>query len=108
VIEGITSKVEDKFGILPEDEKKEIARRMLICQACPFNSSNAVADPTIKYETKRPDEHCIQCGCNLELKTSSLSSNCGIEIYNINHPESPLDLRWTVYKKPNENGYYNT
>ena len=99
VIEGIDSLVKKEFGTLPEDEQKEIARRILICNECPFLSSNAVSNPSINYKTDRFDEHCIQCGCNKILKTSSLSSNCGIEIHNERNPDNQMELRWKAYIK---------
>lgn len=99
IIEGIANNIKSNFGTLPEDEQKEIARRQLICKECPFNSSNAVSNPALNYKSNRFDEHCIHCGCNIQLKTSSLLSNCGIEIYNANHPDKQIPLRWEAYEK---------
>lgn len=99
ILEGITNKVKSNFGHLPEDEMNEIARRLVICKTCPFMSENAKTNPAINYQTDRPDEHCSLCKCNIDLKTSSLASNCGIEAYN-STPEgkaSPMELKWTKY-----------
>ena len=103
---GIKNEVKSSLGTLPEDEQEIIAGRRLICRDCPFNSSNAVSNPTLNFKTDRLDEFCIMCQCNLQLKTASLESECGIAIWNQEHPEkhNQLPLKWEAYKKPNENG----
>lgn len=90
-----------KFHTLTEEEQIEIIKRRLICAACPFMSSNAVSNPSLNYKTKRIDQHCIWCGCPIEVKTASLSANCGIEDYNEEHPDQPMDLKWKAFIKPN-------
>jgi hypothetical protein len=99
--DGFINEVKAQFNTLPEDEQKVIATRRGICAVCPFNSSNAVSNPILNYTTDRIDEHCIMCGCNLHVKTTSLISNCGIEEYNQTHPNKPMELKWVAYKKPN-------
>jgi hypothetical protein len=98
VLEGVVNSVKMKYDKLPEDEQSEIVRRRLICQACPYTSSNAITNPALNYKTHRVDEHCILCHCPIETKTASLQSNCGIEIRNKNNPNHQLPLRWEVYK----------
>lgn len=95
--ESIINQVKMDFGSLPEDELTEITRRRLICAACPFMSKNAVESGI--YTTKREDEHCIHCGCPIKTRTAALSKQCGIENYNVRHPESPMELKWTAFKK---------
>jgi len=97
VAEAVINQVKSSYGGLPEDEVEEITRRRLICAACPFMSKNAVEAGI--YTTKREDEHCIHCGCPISTRTASLLSECGIASYNRKHPESPMELKWTVYKK---------
>ena len=106
IIEGATNIIKDNFNHLPEDEKNEITRRLVICKTCPFMSTNALNDPAMNYKTDRPDEHCSLCGCNIVLKTSSLESNCGIEAYNQTPSGQiqPLDLKWAKYNKTENNG----
>ena len=99
VLEGVINNVKFEHGTLPEDEQQEIVRRRLICAACPFTSSNAVANPALNYKTDRIDEHCIHCGCPIKTKTAALTENCGIDIYNANNPKSPMKLKWEVYIK---------
>lgn len=43
--------------------------RLTICSTCPFHS---------KFHSTplRPDNHCTDCGCNLEAKTACLSCSC--------------------------------
>lgn len=98
VLEGIVNKVKMEYGGLMKEQQDEIIRRRLICSECPFTSSNAITNPSLNYKTDRLDEHCTHCGCNIELKTSSLASNCGIEIWNINNPNNQLPLKWEIFK----------
>lgn len=106
IVEGIVNRVKLNFGHLPEDEQKEITRRLFICQSCPFMSANAKNNPSINYQSERLDDHCIHCSCNIDLKTSCLNCKCGIEAYNKTEQgmKTPLELKWTIYQKPNEDG----
>lgn len=45
--------------------------RMSICNDCPNHSKNK--------KTRRPDEHCLACGCTLSAKTRCLSCECPIK-----------------------------
>jgi hypothetical protein len=56
-------------------EIEEIAnQRTEICKGCSMNSEHQ--KKFNKYKTFRPDFHCTVCGCDLHLKTRSLSSEC--------------------------------
>jgi len=44
------------------------------CSICPFNSKNAKEKGD--YYSIRPDEHCIDCGCNLDYKTHCMDCSC--------------------------------
>lgn len=71
ILEGLINKVQAK------EEIEEIANaRLSICRACPYDSTNA---KSTGYHTSRPDEHCLQCGCNLDIKTHCLSCECPLE-----------------------------
>lgn len=63
--------------IPPKDLKQLIedvsVERLEICSGCPFQSDNAKLNG---YKTYRFDLHCISCGCPLQKKTKSLSSEC--------------------------------
>ena len=98
IIEGISNQVKMEFGSIPQDEQDEIIRRRAICETCPLMSVNAVKLGT--YTTKRTDPHCTICSCPISTRTASLSSNCGIEVFNIQNPDKPMPLKWTAYKKP--------
>jgi hypothetical protein len=52
------------------------ADRMYTCNKCEFFSKNA---EKTGYETSRPDPHCTDCGCNLDLKTRCMSCSCPIK-----------------------------
>jgi len=58
-------------------------QRMEICNACENHSKN--------HSTPlRPDDHCVDCGCNLLAKTKCLDCDCPIK-------------KWTrIEKLPNE------
>ena len=100
IIEGVVNEVKMKNGSLPEDEQEEIIRRRLICFDCPFNSANAQTSQEYKemydknYKTDRPDLHCSVCTCNIELKTSSLTSDCGLT-----EASKKTELKWKQYKQ---------
>lgn len=46
-------------------------QRKTICDGCQWNSKNRV-----NYVTLRLDEHCTDCGCNLDAKRKCLSCEC--------------------------------
>lgn len=48
----------------PRSSEDEIARRMSICEECPF--------------LKRPMKQCSKCGCFMKLKTKLERSHCPI------------------------------
>lgn len=103
ILEGIMNKVEMKFGTLPEEQRVEIMRRRVICVECPFMSKNAETSKEYKeltgknYKVFRRAEHCAFCGCGIEMRTSSLTSDCGIETWNKEHPGKEISLKWTKF-----------
>jgi len=101
ILEGIINNTRLELGSLPEDEFNEIVRRRVICENCPFMSKNAEKDPLQNYKTDRLDAHCSKCFCNINLKTASLESNCGLEAWNKEHPEHYINLKWHKYDKKN-------
>lgn len=68
ILQGVTN------SIFVKDVIEEMAQeRLAVCRACPFNSEVARAEgKTIM----RKDEHCLDCGCNLHLKSRAPSSEC--------------------------------
>lgn len=96
LIEGVTNQVKIELGTIPEEDLEVIVGRRLICNTCPFLSTNALKLGI--YSTDRTDEHCIHCGCPKNTRTASLESNCGIEEYNKNNPNDPLELKWKKVK----------
>lgn len=105
VLEGLWNEVKSLNGSLPEDEQQEILRRRLICKSCPFYSLNANTSEEYfnvfnkHYNTDRVDSHCSVCGCNEQMKTSSLESDCGIKQ---SEETKELDFKWTKYNKPKQ------
>jgi hypothetical protein len=71
ILQGIYNKVYVKKWI--EEVSKE---RLEICAACDLNSEKAKKKG---YVTHRPDIHCTDCGCNLELKTRCMDCACPIK-----------------------------
>lgn len=106
ILNGLINEVKSLYGKLPEDEQAEILRRRIICRECPFYSLNAKNDDT-EYQKllgepfidKKGGKYCSICGCSENLKTSSLDSNCGLEAYNMKHPDNKQQLKWEAYKK---------
>lgn len=104
VAEGLSNTVLKDFDLLSDDKKQIIAERMETCLNCPFNSVNAKASEEYlaifgkPYSTERSELHCSLCGCVCTLKTASLSSNCGAEVWNARHPNNPelhIPLKWS-------------
>lgn len=60
-------------NVVIKDEAIELVAkaRLEICRSCEKHSS--------KNNTKRPDEHCTECGCPLISKTRCLSCKCPLE-----------------------------
>lgn len=92
VIDGIRNNIKLENGELGEEIEDQIIARRLICSQCSFMSANQVKAGI--YKTDRQDNHCTLCSCNIELKTSCLICNCGIEEYNKKNPENQLELKW--------------
>lgn len=101
VIEGLINETKSLYDGLTEYQHNEIVKRRLICQSCPFYSENAKTSQEYfdifeqHYESTRTDFHCSVCGCNEKLKTSSLSSNCGLDS---DEKTKHLPLKWTKFK----------
>ena len=103
IIEGTINSVKSEFGMLTDLEQQEIVKRRLICQSCPLNSINAKTSEEYKtlygenFKSDRVDLHCGCCLCNINLKTSSLYSECGIQSYNEEHKENKQPLKWDKF-----------
>jgi len=99
ILEAVSNQTKMEFGMLSNDKQDIIIGRRMICATCPYMSKNAVKGFVIDniqrqlYKTDREDEHCIWCGCKTSTKTSSLQSNCGIEIYNEEYG-ADVPLKW--------------
>lgn len=100
IVEGIKTDALFNSGKLTDEEASEIINRRIICDNCPFLSTNAIKNNT--YKSSRPDEHCSLCQCNKQYKTSCLSCNCGIEVYNEENPDNILELKWKAFKPNND------
>lgn len=103
VVEGVWNNSD--FANLSQEKKDVIAERLSICGECPYNSINAKASEEYfalfgkHYETTRNDLHCSMCGCLIKAKVASLSSSCGLEIYNSKHKDNKQSLKWKAYEK---------
>jgi len=106
ILEGMVNEIKLEHDLLSENEQDEIVRRRLICQQCPLFSLNAKEDDSeyqklfnkkFEFDSTRK-EYCGSCGCPYKVKTASLSSECGLNQYNIDNPENTQELKWTKYK----------
>lgn len=69
IMEGV------KNSILVTEQVELVAKeRTSICKGCLSNSENQ--KKYNGYKSFRPDLHCTVCGCDIHLKTRSLSSSC--------------------------------
>jgi hypothetical protein len=100
----MTNKIANHFRLLSDEKKEVIATRMDLCLGCPYNSQNAkLSEEYFKltgehYNSARPELHCSLCGCIIEVKTSSLSSDCGIVDWNEENPKKQLAPKWLKYE----------
>jgi hypothetical protein len=100
ILEAVSNQTKMEFGMLSNDKQDIIIGRRMICATCPYMSKNAIKGFIIDnrqrqlYKTDREDEHCIWCGCKTSTKTSSLESNCGIELYNEEYG-ADVPLKWS-------------
>jgi len=83
--------------LVPKKEMKKLIQnvskeRLSICNECPFHSKN--------HKTPlRLDNHCTDCGCNLEAKTACLSCSCPQDEWTsvIANPEEEDQLKKDIY-----------
>jgi len=101
IIEGWINDAKLEHGSLSKEDEAIIITRRAICSECPFNSFNLRNNDALykemfkeDFKTDRSDEFCGICSCPLVKKTASLASNCGIENWNLEHPEQKLELKW--------------
>ena len=73
-----------KNSIVIKDEIEKIAaERIAICNLCPYYSPNR---KKAGYQTSRPDNYCVDCGCNMHLKTRALAAQCPLGTKDSNFP----------------------
>lgn len=76
-------------SIFVKDEVEKIAKeRTSICKLCSHYSRNVAGANTI-----RKDGFCTDCGCNIYLKSRSLSSHCPLGDPNSSFPSEKS--KWT-------------
>lgn len=104
IVESIVNDVQMRSNTMSQEKRDEIIRRRIICATCPFMSKNATTSPEYlaltgyHYHTNRNDEHCSFCGCDIKMRTRSLSSECGIGTWNKDNPTRQLPLKWKAYE----------
>lgn len=69
IIEGAINSI-----FVNQEVEKVHKERITICDACPMNSTYLKEHNG--YKTFRPDYHCGNCGCNLDMKTRCMSCEC--------------------------------
>lgn len=62
-----------------QEIEKVAETRTTICDTCPWQSENKKRDNP-DFKTIRPDVHCTHCGCNLHMKTRSMSQTCPLTV----------------------------
>jgi hypothetical protein len=100
IIVAISNDIALEHGMLKEEDKEIILGRRLICSTCPFMSKNAVQSKEYfdlingHYSTDREEDHCSMCGCPTKIRTAAFTKNCGMEAWNIDHPNNQKELKW--------------
>jgi len=104
IIEALTIGAQVKNGKITDEALAEIWRRKDICEVCPHNSKNAKEAKT--YNSSLPYEHCILCKCRIGYEDSKeycLSCECGIKVWNENHPNEKMEIKWGPFNPEIEN-----
>lgn len=70
--------------IIKEEIEKLAADRIAICDGCEHYSPNAIARGE---DIKRKDKHCLDCRCNMYLKTRALSAMCPLGTAGSKYPQ---------------------
>jgi hypothetical protein len=99
IIEGLMIAAQVRNKEISDEALAEILRRKDICSSCPFNSKNAKEAKT--YNSSLPYEHCILCSCRIgydDSKEYCLSCNCGVTVWNKNHPDKKMEVKWTAFE----------
>jgi hypothetical protein len=99
IIEALAVAAQVKNGSINDEALAEILRRKDMCAVCPFNSTNAKKKGT--YNTAIAYEHCILCTCRLggdDTKEYCLSCTCGIEVWNKQHPNQQMEVKWGPFE----------
>jgi hypothetical protein len=83
--------------LVPQKEMKKLIRsvskeRISVCNECSFHSK-------FHKTLLRPDNHCTDCGCNLEAKSACLSCACPQNKWTavIANPEEEYQLKKDIY-----------
>ena len=83
--------------LIPQKEMKKLIRsvsreRISVCNECLFHSK-------FHKTLLRPDNHCTDCGCNLEAKSACLSCACPQNKWTavIANPEEEYQLKKDIY-----------
>ena len=69
ILEGLGNSI-----FVKESVEQIAAERLAICKLCKYYSPNVIASGGGPFARK--DAFCVDCGCNLHLKTRSLASFC--------------------------------
>lgn len=100
IIDGWVNDAKLENGDLSDEQTELILKRRAICEACPFNSSNARTSLEYKelygknYTTSLNSLHCAICSCNVKKKSACLHCSCGLSEYNLNNPTNKQELKW--------------
>lgn len=68
LLEGVNNSI-----FIKEEVEKVAAARIAVCNECPRYSPNAKA---AGEDITRKDAHCLECKCNMYLKTRAMSAFC--------------------------------
>jgi hypothetical protein len=78
ILEGLHNSI-----FVNEEVEKIAQERYNICKECPSNSKNyskleVKPEESNYYSKYRPDEHCVECACNIHAKIRSLHTACDL------------------------------
>ena len=83
-------------SIFIKEQIEELSRyRLSICSTCEHYSPNAPAEAKTVIQRLRRDKFCVDCDCNMYLKSRSIAAKCPLGTPRSNFPNE--QSKWPAY-----------
>jgi hypothetical protein len=94
IFKGIANNIANEIGLLSEEKKAVIAKRVEICEGCEYGSNNVEPENYAPAWKGTRVWHCTKCGCALGNKTACFDNDSACEC--------PIQ-KWLRYQEPKVN-----